>query len=50
MDVNQGIATADYVERSLVIAKERNASLVVIRMDTPGGLDSAMRDESMGRR
>lgn len=39
-----GPATADYVERSLQIANERKAQLVVIRMDTPGGLDTAMRN------
>jgi membrane-bound serine protease (ClpP class) len=38
-----GPATDDYVERALETAVERNAQLVVIRIDTPGGLDSAMR-------
>ncbi|MDT8386366.1 MAG: nodulation protein NfeD [Thiogranum sp.] len=38
-----GPATEDYLQRSLQTAAERNAALVVIRMDTPGGLDSAMR-------
>ncbi len=38
-----GPATDDYVGRALETAAERNAELVVIRMDTPGGLDSAMR-------
>jgi len=38
-----GPATSDYVERSLDKAAERNAALVVLRLDTPGGLDSAMR-------
>lgn len=38
-----GPATVDYIERALVTASHEGASLVVIRMDTPGGLDSAMR-------
>lgn len=39
-----GPATADYVLRGLEKAVEKKAQLVIIRMDTPGGLDSAMRD------
>ena len=39
-----GPATAGYIDRGLKTAKEQNASLVVIQMDTPGGLDSSMRD------
>ncbi len=38
-----GPATQDYVERSLDAAISDQAELIVIRMDTPGGLDSAMR-------
>lgn len=38
-----GPASADYLLRSLDQAKAQGAQLVVIRMDTPGGLDSAMR-------
>lgn len=38
-----GPATDDYVERALQAAALRHAELVVIRMDTPGGLDTAMR-------
>lgn len=38
-----GPATQDYLVRSLESAAAGNAELVVIRMDTPGGLDSAMR-------
>lgn len=37
-------ATADYVVRGMRHAAERNAALVVLKMDTPGGLDTAMRD------
>ena len=38
-----GPATDDYIGRALETAARRHAKLVVIRMDTPGGLDSAMR-------
>ena len=39
-----GPATRDFVSRSLATAAERNAELVIIRMDTPGGLDASTRD------
>ena len=38
-----GPATADYVHRGLEAAAKEGAQLVVLRMDTPGGLDTAMR-------
>ena len=38
-----GPATDDYIERALETATEHNAEIVIIQMDTPGGLDSAMR-------
>ncbi|BAN52051.1 MULTISPECIES: NfeD family protein [Pseudomonas] len=38
-----GPASADYLVRSLDQAQAQGAQLVVIRLDTPGGLDSAMR-------
>lgn len=38
-----GPATSDYVHRGLEKAKDTNAALVILRMDTPGGLDTAMR-------
>ena len=38
-----GPATDDYIGRALEKSVEENARLVVIRMDTPGGLDTAMR-------
>ncbi|NEH49562.1 nodulation protein NfeD [Rhizobium leguminosarum] len=39
-----GPATVDYVRRGLQRANERGASLVVLQIDTPGGLDTSMRD------
>lgn len=39
-----GPATADYIERSLAKAEAQRAELVVLRLDTPGGLSSSMRD------
>ena len=39
-----GPATKDYFVRSLEKATEINASLFIIKMNTPGGLDSSMRD------
>jgi membrane-bound serine protease (ClpP class) len=38
-----GPATAAYVENGLERAKAAGAGLVVLELDTPGGLDSAMR-------
>lgn len=38
-----GPATADYVHRGLNRASASDARLVVIEMDTPGGLDTSMR-------
>jgi len=34
----------DYIERSIDQAEEGDALAVIIQMDTPGGLDTAMRD------
>lgn len=38
-----GPASADYLHRGIEHAKERGAQLIVLRMDTPGGLDLSMR-------
>ena len=39
-----GPATSDYIRRGLEKARDRQARLVILQIDTPGGLDSAMRD------
>ena len=39
-----GPATADYIHRGIQQAQARSAELVLLRMDTPGGLDTSMRD------
>ena len=39
-----GPATSDYIHRGLEHARKHGAQLVVLRMDTPGGLDTAMRE------
>lgn len=39
-----GVATADYIITGLEKAAESDASLVIIKMDTPGGLVEPMRD------
>ena len=39
-----GPATADYLSRGLAHAKDRQAMVVLLRIDTPGGLDTSMRD------
>ena len=36
--------TAQYLERALRLARQRTARLMVLLLDTPGGLDSATRD------
>jgi membrane-bound serine protease (ClpP class) len=38
-----GPATADYVHRGIETAQKRGAQLLVLQMDTPGGLDTSMR-------
>jgi len=38
-----GPATADYVHRGIEHARAEQAQLVVLQMDTPGGLDTSMR-------
>src|SRR3970282_686617 len=36
-------ATADYVVRGIAQAVDQGAALVVLKIDTPGGLDTSMR-------
>jgi membrane-bound serine protease (ClpP class) len=46
IDINGpiGPATADHVIRGMERAQASEARLVILRIDTPGGLDSSMRD------
>ena len=39
-----GPATADFARRAIESAAEEGAQLLVLRMDTPGGLDTSMRE------
>ena len=39
-----GPATADHMERSMEKAITAEAGMIVLRIDTPGGLDMAMRE------
>lgn len=39
-----GPASADYLLRGLEEAEEENHGLVILRLDTPGGLDTSMRE------
>lgn len=39
-----GPAVADYIHRGLKVAGNRDARVVILRMDTPGGLDTSMRE------
>lgn len=38
-----GPATHDYIERGIQSAQAQQAQLIILQMDTPGGLDTAMR-------
>lgn len=39
-----GPASRDFIQRGLEQARARNAAAVILKLDTPGGLDSSMRD------
>jgi len=39
-----GVATSDYLSSGIEHAEDLNAELVILNMDTPGGLVSSMRD------
>ena len=43
-----GPASADYLRRGLEKAAATNAQLVVLKMDTPGGLDLVFRQDLQG--
>ncbi|HLF66047.1 MAG TPA: nodulation protein NfeD [Gammaproteobacteria bacterium] len=38
-----GPATADYIERGIQTAHQQQADLIILQLDTPGGLDKSMR-------
>jgi len=44
LDGALGVATAEYIIDGINDANAQNASLIIIRMDTPGGLMEPMRD------
>lgn len=44
LDGPLGVATAEYIISGIEEAAERNANLIIIRMDTPGGLVEPTRD------
>lgn len=39
-----GPVTADYLSSVIARAEEEDAALLVVELDTPGGLDTAMRE------
>lgn len=41
-DINPSLAR--YIQRGIAVANDAGASAIIIQLDTPGGLDSAMRD------
>ena len=44
LDGPLGVATAEYIIGGIETAAERNANIIIIRMDTPGGLVEPTRD------
>lgn len=46
IEVNGGIgpATSDYLTREIEQAHDEQAKLIILKMNTPGGLDTSMRD------
>ncbi len=45
LDINGpiGPATQDYIQRGIAYAEQEHAAIIILQMDTPGGLDSSMR-------
>jgi len=39
-----GPAVSDYIHRGMQQAQDKGADIIILRMDTPGGLDAAIRD------
>lgn len=44
LDGPVGPASADHIQRTVARAAQNDVALLVLRMNTPGGLDSSMRD------
>src|SRR5208282_3710898 len=44
LDGAVGPGSAAYVVRNIAEAPQQDAAVIVLRVDTPGGLDTAMRD------
>lgn len=44
LDGSVNPASSDYFQRGLERAQERSAALVILQLNTPGGLDASMRD------
>jgi membrane-bound serine protease (ClpP class) len=44
IDGGIGVATTDYIVRSMEKAEQQGAVAILIKIDTPGGLDAATRD------
>lgn len=44
IDGSIGPAISDYFQRGVEMADERAAEVLILRLDTPGGLDASMRD------
>ncbi len=45
LSINEAIgpATVDYIDRGITTAEKQRASLIVLQLDTPGGLEKSMR-------
>ena len=46
LEINGAVspATSDYINRNLDQASESGANMIILRIDTPGGLDTSMRE------
>ena len=39
-----GPATSNYVKNAMIAAKTKNAQMILLELDTPGGLSTSMRE------